>query len=182
MICNGIDTDQLVAFGEMVTRGPEAGIMSARVRTRWEERYRTSVTAEEFDLAGDRISRAATFPVDRPQALGGGDRGPAPGELLLAALGSCVAQSFIEGAAMTGVRVDRLEISIEGRLDLRGNAGVEGVRPGLSRIYLDVEVESDVDADLLDGLLADAVRRSPVADSLVAGVYVGASVRQPHLA
>lgn len=182
MICNGIDTDQLAAFGEMVTGGPDAGIISARVRTRWEERYHTSVTAEGFDLAGDRIPRSVTLPVDRPQALGGTDRGPAPGELVLAALGSCVAQTFIEAAAMTSTQVDRLEISVEGHLDLRGNAGVEGVRPGLSRIHLDVEVDADADDDVLDGLLADAVRRSPVADSLAAGVHVIASVRQPHVA
>jgi hypothetical protein len=35
---------------------------------------------------------------------------------------------------------------------------------------------------VVDGLLADAVRRSPIADSLAPAVQVGASVRQPHLA
>ena len=180
MICNGIDTDQLAAFAGMVTSGPEAGIVSAHVRTRWEERYHTHVAAEGFELHDDRIPRSATLSVDRPQALGGSDRGPAPGELILAALGSCVAQTFIEAAAMTGVRVDRLEIAAEAHLDLRGNAGVEGVRPGLTRIHLDVEVESDADEDVVVALLADAVRRSPIADSLTAGVQVGASVRLPH--
>lgn len=180
MICNGIDTDQLAAFGELVTSGPDRGIVSAQVRTRWQERYRTHVTAEGFELGDDRIPRNATLAVDRPQALGGADRGPAPGELLLAALGSCIAQTFIEAAAMTSVGVERLEIAAEGHLDLRGNAGVEGMRPGLTRINLDVEVESDADDHVVEALLADAVRRSPVADSLAVGVQVGASVRQPR--
>jgi uncharacterized OsmC-like protein len=180
MICNGIDTDQLAAFGEMVTSGPDAGIVAARVRTRWEERYRTHVAAEGFELGDDRIPRTATLAVDRPQALGGADRGPAPAELVLAALGSCVAQTFVEAAAMTGVQVDAFEIAVEGHLDLRGNAGAEGVRPGLTRIDLDVEVKSDADDDVVERLLADAVRRSPVADSLVVGVQVVASVLQPH--
>jgi uncharacterized OsmC-like protein len=180
MICNGIDTDRLAAFGEVLTSGPDAGIVSAHVRTRWEDRYHTHVAAEGFELGDDRIPRSLTLAVDRPHALGGADRGPAPGELVLAALGSCVAQTFIEAAAMTGVQVDAFEISVEGHLDLRGNAGVEGVRPGLTRINLDVEVESDADEDVVEVLLDDAVRRSPVADSLVVGVQVGASVRQPH--
>jgi len=182
MICNGIDTDQLAAFAGMVTSGPDAGIVAAQVRTRWEERYRTHVAAEGFELGSDPIPRSATLAVDRPQELGGTDVGPAPGELILAALGSCVAQTFIEAAAMTGVRVDRLEIAAVGHLDLRGNAGVEEVRAGLTRIHLDVEVACDADEEVVDGLLADAVRRSPIADSLTAGVQVGASVRQPHLA
>ena len=79
MICNGIDTDQLAAFAEMVTRGPEAGIVTARVRTRWEERYQTHVTTDGFDLGGDRIPRSGALGVDRPQALGGADLGPRPG-------------------------------------------------------------------------------------------------------
>ncbi len=182
MICNGIDTDQLAAFAGMVTSGPDAGIVSAHVRTRWEESYRTHAAAEGFEFGSDRFPRSITLAADRPQVFGGTDCGPAPGELLLAALGSCVAQTFIEAAAMTGVRVDRLEIATEGHVDLRGNAGVEGVRPGLTRIHLDVEVACDADAEMTDALLADAVRRSPIADSLAAGVQVGASVRQPHLA
>ena len=83
---------------------------------------------------------------------------------------------------MIGVQIDRLEIATEGHLDLRGTAGVQGVRPGLTRIHLDVEVESDADEQVVDRLLTDAVRRSPIADSLAAGVQLDTSVRQPHRA
>jgi putative redox protein len=176
MICNGIDTDQLTSFGEQVVSDPDSASLSARVRTRWEESYHTRATTEGFHCGGEQIPRSATLPMDRPQALGGADRGAAPGELVLAALGSCVAQAFIEGAAMHSVQIERLQIAAEGHLDLRGNVGVEGVRPGLSRIHLDVEVASGADEDVVDGLLAEAVRRSPVADSLAAGVPIAASV------
>ncbi|MCC5947192.1 MAG: OsmC family protein [Nitriliruptoraceae bacterium] len=182
MSCNGIDTDRLAAFAGMVTSGPGTGTVATHVRTRWEDRYRTHAAAEGFALGGHRVPRSATVAVDRPQELGGTDAGPAPGELLLAALGSCVAQTFVEAAAVTGVRVERLEIAAEGHLDLRGNAGVVGVRPGLTRIHLDVEVACDADGEVVDGLLADALGRSPIADSLAVGVQVGASVRHPHLA
>ena len=179
MICNGIDIDQLAAFGELVTTNPEAAAVAARVRTAWTGGYSARTDTEELVCGGERISRGDTLPVDLPQQLGGEDRGPAPGELVLAALGSCVAQGFIEAAAINAIPVDRLEISAEGHLDLRGTAGVEGVRPGLSRIHLDVEVESGASVEVLDGLLAEAVRLSPVADSLTAGVSIGADVRQP---
>jgi uncharacterized OsmC-like protein len=180
MICNGIDTGQLAAFGELVVDDPRTAIASARVRTRWEERYRTRVSTEEFAVGGERVIRGATLTLDRPRVLGGGDGGPAPGELVLAALGSCVAQAFLEEASMSGVEVERFELSAEGHLDLRGNVGVEGVRPGITRIDLDVEVESSAGPEVLDGLLAGAVRRSPVADSLAAGVQIDAMLRQPQ--
>jgi uncharacterized OsmC-like protein len=182
MICNGIDTDQLAALGEVVATDPEAATVSARVRTAWRSGYSVRTATEELVCGGELISRSATLPVDLPRELGGDDQGPAPGEMVLAALGACVAQGFIEGAAVTGIQVDRLEVSARGHLDLRGNAGVEGVRPGLSKIHLDVEVESSAGDDVLDGLLAEAVRLSPVADSLTAGVAIDADVRQPSRA
>jgi uncharacterized OsmC-like protein len=172
MICNGIDTDQLATFGELVVTDPDAARVTASVQSRWEGRYGTSVTTGAFTFGGERFPRDASMALDRPQALGGADQGPAPGELLLAALGSCVAQTFVEAAAMTGVAIERLVITAEGHLDLRGNAGVDGVRPGLSRIDLDVEVDAAVDDEVVTALLADAVRRSPVADSLAAGVTI----------
>ena len=178
MICNGIDTDQLTGFGERASRHPEAACLTARVHSRWQGHYRTSVTAPEFVLGGQRIPRKTTMTLDRPVALGGTDRGPAPGELLLAALGSCVTQTFVESAAMAGIRVDRVAITAEGELDLRGNAGVEDVRPGMARIHLDVEVDADAGDEVVVALLADAVRRSPVADSLRAGVAIDTSTHR----
>jgi uncharacterized OsmC-like protein len=180
VIRNGIDIDHLAALGEVVVDDPAAAIVSARVRTRWDDRYRTRATTEELELGRQRIPRGTTLPVDLPHALGGTDRGPTPGELLLAALGSCVAQAFVEGAAMTGIPVERLEIAVEGQLDLRGTAGIDGVRPGMSRIHLDVAVEAGAGEAEVDALLTEALRRSPVADSLTAGVEVGARVRQPR--
>ena len=179
MILNGIDIERLAALGEVVTTDPEAASVSARVRTDWKGGYRVRSDTQELVFGGVPISRGVTLPADLPQQLGGSDGGPAPGEMVLSALGSCVAQGFIEAAAIGGIQVDRLEVSTEGYLDLRGTAGVEGVRPGLSKIHLGVEVESSASAEVLDGLLTEAVRLSPVADSLTAGVAIGANVRQP---
>ena len=179
MTCNGIDTQQLAALGELVTSNPDVAAVSACVRTHWEGGYTSRTSTEELTFGDDQIPRGATLPADLPEALGGDDLGPAPGEVLLAALCACVTQAFVEGAAITGTQIERLEISARGHLDLRGNAGVAGVRPGLSKIHLDVEVEADTDEAVLDELLSEALRRSPVADSLTAGVAIDASVRQP---
>ena len=166
MICNGIDTDQLHAFGTQLVERPAAAAASLAIRTRWTDRYGTTSTGEDITVGGQRFPREVAVAADRPAALGGGDDGPAPGELLLIALGSCVAQAFVEVAALQGIGLDEVDVRVEAGLDLRGNLGVEGVRPGLAHIHLDVEVASAALGELLDGLLDDSVRRSPIADSL----------------
>ncbi len=180
MTLNGIDTDQLTTFGEHLVANPIAAEIRAQVRTRWSQGYYAQSTTESFHLAGQDIPRATAVTVDLPEVLGGTDRGPAPGELVLAALGACVAGAFVENAAVASIQIDRLEVSATGHLDLRGTAGVEGVRPGMSRIDLEVEVASTADDATVAELLAAAVRRSPVADSLAAGVALATSFRQTH--
>ena len=117
--------------------------------------------------------------VDLPQALGGEDRGAAPGELLLSALSACVTQAFVEVAAVQGVLVRGLRMTAEGELDLRGTAGIGEVRPGLSHVRLDLEVDSNASDEIVEELVAAAVRTSPIADTLTAGVAIDVSVRQP---
>lgn len=178
MFLNGIDLDRLSAFGEVIADDPSAALVSARVSSEWQQAYQLRANAEDLTVGGQRIPRTTALPVDLPAALGGGDHGPAPGELVLVALTACVSQAFIESAAMAGVAIDRLDVSAEGQLDLRGTAGVEGVRPGLSQIHLDVEVAGDADPGVIDRLLTEALHRSPVADSLRAGVQIGAGLRE----
>ena len=51
---------------------------------------------------------------DEPVASGGGDEGPAPHELLLAALGSCTSMTIRMYAERKGWKVDRVEVSVSG--------------------------------------------------------------------
>lgn len=178
MLCNGIDTDRLETFARSVVTAPDAATISTQVDTRWHTSYRTQASTTTFRLGSEPIPRATTLPLDLPGALGGDDRGATPGELILAALGSCVAQAFVEEAALVGAEIGSLLVSADARLDLRGTLGVAGTRPGLSRIYLDVEVESTAEAGAIDDLLTAALRRSPVADTLGATVQIDAELRQ----
>ena len=172
MIVNGIDTAALAAFGEQLETTPEAAAMAVRVRTRWEQTYPTVADAEEVVVAGERVPRRASLTVDLPELFGGRDEGPAPAELLLAALGTCVSQGVAEGAALRGLAIERLEMTIEGQLDLRGTAGLDNVRPGLDGVRLAVRVAADATSPVLDEILEKALATSPVADSLRRGVSV----------
>ena len=179
MICNGIDTHRLAAFGELVVTHPDAATMTATVETRWAASYRADASTSAFRIAGEPIPRATTLPADLPQALGGDDGGATPGELLLAALSACVTQAFVEEAAVHGVIVRGLRVAAEAELDLRGAVGIAGVRPGISHIRLGFEVDCATSGEVVEELVTAAVRTSPIADTLTPGVAIDVSVRQP---
>jgi putative redox protein len=53
-----------------------------------------------------------TITTDEPASLGGADRGPAPHELLPAALASCIATTVASYAGNRGWEVDGLEVDV----------------------------------------------------------------------
>ncbi len=178
MWCNGLDTDEIAVFGRQLTEDPGSGAIRLRTGTRWRHGYAVDAAEGAIEVAGAHFPRTPAVVSDRPAVFGGGDTGPAPGELLLTALAACVTGQFIEHAALRGCVVDELAVVCEGDLDARGVLAPAEVRPGLSAVRITLEVATD-DADeaALEALLTEAVRTSPVADTLAAGVALTPGVR-----
>lgn len=177
MIRNGIDTEQEAGFAQLLQTTPDAGAVSVRTSQRWHDARVVDSSADEVEVAGAVLPRSHRIRVDLPEELGGGDRGPAPGELLLTALAACVTQQLVGLAASQGVDLDGVEVSCEGHLDLRGAYGIDGVRPGLSEVHLRLEVRSGASQAVVDELFASAVCTSPVADTVRGQVTVRPAVR-----
>ena len=56
---------------------------------------------------------------DEPPILAGNDQGANPVEYLLRALAGCMMTTMVYHAAVEGIRIDELEMDLEGDLDLR---------------------------------------------------------------
>lgn len=103
--------------------------------------------------------------VDEPPAMGGGDAGPSPVELVLAALGTCQEISYRLCAADMGIEITRVAARVEGDLDLRGLFAVDdSVRPGFGEVRLVIELESNADEAQLEMLRRNVDAHCPVLD------------------
>lgn len=120
---------------------------------------------------------------DMSTALGGGGSAPSPGWLLRAAVASCDAVLIAIQAAEEGVRLTHLETEVTSESDDRGLVGGADVPAGPLRVKLQVRLaaEGQVTEGDLEGLVARALRRSPVSEALgrVVPVEVGVEVAQP---
>jgi uncharacterized OsmC-like protein len=173
-----IDTRALEQWIGAMKSEPQAGSVEFRTRHRWAGGNAVDGEVEQLRLAGEAFPRRFTFRSDIPEALGGADSGPVPGELIVAALGACVVATFAEKAALEGVAVRSIELVIETEADLRGSYGVAPVRVGLSELRLKLIVDADAETDVVEALGHHALRASPVADTLTNGAVLGLSVRQ----
>ncbi len=119
------------------------------------ERYRTDPAASRITLSA-RGSQMAEGPVSCSVDLGraiqeaqahAGVGGPGTaacsGDLLLGALAACAQITCQMVAASMGLAVDRIEVVVEGDLDLRGTLGIDReVSAGFEAIRLRFEVDA----------------------------------------
>src|SRR5437868_9502757 len=83
----------------------------------------------------------AIYKAEAHKGVGGGGSGACSGDLLLGALSACAQITCQMVAAAMGVPVERIEVTVEGDLDLRGTLGIsKDVPVGFQSIHTRFEI------------------------------------------
>src|ERR1700726_2915768 len=114
------------------------------------------------------IRNLPPYIVDEPPALLGDDTAPNPSEASLAALGSCLAVGIHANAVARGITVFKLEIELEGDLNITavwGTGDLSEKPVGFTDVRAKVNFEADRPREELEALIAHAKVWSPVANT-----------------
>lgn len=103
---------------------------------------------------------------DEPPELGGTDSGANPVEILLGALGACQSVVAVVYAQKFGIRFERLQIELEGDIDLDGFFDKSNVRPGFSDIRYKFIFDSEEAPEKFQEFLNFVEQKCPVGDTL----------------
>jgi uncharacterized OsmC-like protein len=83
----------------------------------------------------------ALYQAEAHQGVGGAGAGACSGDLLLGALAACAQITCQMVAAAMGIPTERIEVTVEGDLDLRGTLGIsKDVPVGFQSIHLNFDV------------------------------------------
>jgi uncharacterized OsmC-like protein len=179
-IRNGVDTQQMYGTLDAIKAQPELGRFEFRARNEWIAGAHNRSTIQGFYGAGQEdASRADAFVVDagEPAILLGTDTGANPAEYLLHALAACLTTSIVYVAAARKVKLNSVESTLTGEMDVRGALGVsEDVRNGFERISVSFRVTGDSSEEKLREVVERAKARSAVFDMVSNGVPVEVSV------
>src|SRR5947207_6653202 len=128
---NGLDLDALAEVVREIERDPRKGMVPFRVHTAWRGQTRSRTTVESYTIGGQEVRRHFEIDVDEPHELLGQNSAPNPQEMLMTALNACITVGYVAGAAIKGIRLDKVEIETSGKLDLRGLLVIDAsVPPG----------------------------------------------------
>lgn len=96
-----------------------------------------------------------------------------PGEMLLVAVGSCLAISYSMFAAFQDLKLDRVTIKLKGYVDFRGALGLDENCPiGFEKITYQTIIESPESEETLRELVKKSEAHCPVLDSVIRPVDV----------
>ena len=127
-----------------------------------------SVTTCPEDLRCSTEEGGWGVTTDLPAALGGAETAPTPGALVRAALGSCMAMSYRLRAARHGIALTAITVTVETDSELVGMLScVRDVPAGFTAVRYHVEVESPAPTEVVERLLDEADRLSPILDVFV---------------
>ena len=165
---NGVNVDQLVGTVNAVKENHDLAKFSFRANTEWISGGRCQTKIQGFYGVGkEDDSRANPFVLqgDEPPVLLGANTAPNAVEAVLHALSSCLTVGFIYNAAARGIRIDGLDFTLEGDLDLHSFLGLsEEIRPGYQNIKVSYRVKSDAPRDQIVELCDYVQKTSPVMD------------------
>ncbi len=165
---NGIDVNQLVDTINAVKDQSEIANFKFRAKNQWIEGAHSQTTIQSFYGAGqDDTSRTEPFVMegDEPPVLLGKNKAPNAVEAVLHALASCISVGIIYNAAAQNIKVDSLEMDLEGDIDLHAFLGLsDESRPGYENIRLTYTVKSDAPEEKIKELCQYVQKTSPVLD------------------
>jgi uncharacterized OsmC-like protein len=123
-----------------------------------------SITATQYNGK----ARQFNILVDEPEALAGQDSAPNPVEYILAGYAGCLNVVIHLIAKELNVKINNLEINIEGDINLARFLGQsDDDRAGFKSLSVDIKLDSEAPAQVVDQLITQVKQRCPVNDNLV---------------
>lgn len=130
------------------------------------QEFKSTVTIKE-GLFVEAEARGFKINLDEPAELGGTDKAMTPVEMLLSALGGCIAITFASISKAMRVEIRDLKVNLTGDLDPAGFLGLDkDVRKGFSQIRYNIEVDTDASQEKIEKLMKMVEEKCPVSDTL----------------
>jgi len=168
-IVNGVNVTHLFETIDSIKENKEIAKFNFRAQNKWIDGTENQTTVSDYYGACKIHTRSKphVFVKDEPPVLLGGDKGANPVEYLLAGLAGCVTTSLVAHAAARGIKIDSIESTLEGDIDLQGLLQIDkSVNPGYQGINISFKIKSNASEETLQELIELAKNVSPVANTV----------------
>ncbi|GEM77734.1 OsmC family protein [Vibrio sagamiensis] len=172
---NGIKLNDLAAYTEIVTNEPAQAISEYGIVAEWKGGVHSEIRTLNQKVGGKEIVKDFRFQVGEPEELLGNNAYPTPQDYLLGGMAGCMMVGFVAGASARGIKLDSVNLTIKGNLDLRGFLDVSEEAPvGFDEIQFHFDVKGDATQAEFDEVIAGVQKLSPNYRTIADAVKVTA--------
>jgi len=178
-IVNGVNVDGLSQTIDVIKKDPSIAKFNFRAKNQWVNGGENRTTVNDYYGAGKTHVRSKpfVFTKDEPPVLLGTDHGANPVEYALTALAGCVTTTLVYWAAAKGVKLNKVESTLEGDIDLQGLLDLdENVTVGYQSIQINFKIDSDASEETLQELIEIAKKHSPTCNTFLNATPVNISL------
>ena len=178
-ILNGVNVDGLFQTIDVIKENPSIAKFNFRAKNQWVSGGENRTTVNDYYGAGKIHVRSKpfVFTKDEPPVLLGTDHGANPVEYALTALAGCVTTTLVYWAAAKGVKLNKVESTLEGDIDLQGLLDLdENATVGYQSIQINFKIDSDASEEKLQELIEIAKKHSPTANTFLNATPVNISL------
>lgn len=174
---NGIDADALRALATACVEDAAQAQTRWQVNTRWMGGTKSRTHVDHFEIGGRRVDRRFAIMTDEPLELGGTNTMPSPPETLMAGLNACMTVGYVAVASLMGVKIDSIEITCEGDIDLRGFFEIDpDVPAGYDALQYTIRVSGDGTPEQFEQIHETVCRASPMRYTVANPVRLDATL------
>lgn len=169
---NGIDLRKLNDLIKKLKDDPTFGFMTFSSTTIGKGGTKSMTIFTGYEIEGKvKEAKKVQLQGDDFPELGGGDIVPVDIEEMMGAVGASVIAVASLRAALQGIELSRIEVFLEGDLDLVGSMEIDvHKRPGMSDFRVEILIAGNADEATLKKIAMDGWQFSPVADTVRSGV------------
>ncbi len=167
---NNVNLDALKSTAEAIREGKVPGERVFTVSGEWVyDRYQFKATLE-FERGSLEVH------TDQPTPAGGKGNAPNPVQYCVFAMVACYSTTFMTIAAKRGVEIRSLKAKGYSRVNMRAVFDLEDA-PVVEEVGIELEVESNAPAEVLDEIRREADRKCPAAYTVASSVPFKSTVR-----
>ena len=165
-ILNGVNVDQIFETIDLIKEDSDIAKFKFRNSNNWIDGGLNCSTISSFYGAKQEFTdREFELHNDEPPVLLSGDKAPNPVEYILHGMAGCITTTLVYHAAARGIKIEEVETSFEGDLDLRGFLSMDkNIRKGYQEIRVNINVKADCPENDIEELVDFAKNHSPVFD------------------
>lgn len=159
---NGIKLNDLQSYVEIIEDNPVQAMSQYGIVAHWRGGVNSEIRTMNQKIGGKEIKKDFSFNVGEPQELLGNNAHPTPQDYLLGGMAGCMLVGFVAKASQLGIKLEELDLTITGTLNLRGFLNVDPQVPvGFPEINFNFNVKGNGTQEQYDDIIASVQQFSP---------------------